>query len=242
VKLTTKIESLTPEFTDEQSKAFAAVLTEVTGINQPAGDKYLPTNVRGVVQSYSVREWLDPVFADPNPDPNKVALIQTWRKSLVDHIGEKGGDSVVLHRGIVDKSTDPFLPKRTEHWSDQYNDIARPNPDAEMIGITSWASSKATAKQFGGASVTREVPVDQLIGRFGSIKGEILVADDPLVGRAIDAWPNAIDGVPTAPFGTFPERMRDAGYAEPPPPRVEAQSIPKVKRAPRPRYKQLKLI
>ena len=215
VKLTTKINTLTPDFTPEQSEKFAAFLTRQTGMTQYASDKYLPTNVRGFAQGYSTREWLDPLFTSDSPDPDAVALVQAWRKALVDHIGEKGGDAAILHRGVIDKDTDPFVPKRTPHWSDQYNDV-RPQPrDAEIAGITSWTSVKTQAKEFGGHNVTRDVPVDQLIGRFGSIAGEVLVADDPLVTRALDAWPNDVDGVPAAPFGTFPERYREARGAVP---------------------------
>ena len=214
VKLTAKIDSLTPDFTPEQAEQFAAFLTGQTGMTQYASDKYLPTNVRNFAQGYSTREWLDPLFIDPDPDPNAVALVQAWRKALLDHIGEKGGDGVILHRGTVDKEIDPFVPKRTPHWSDQYNDVRPQQPDAEVIGITSWAAAKSNAKQFGGHDVTREVPVDQLIGRFGSIKGEVLVVDDPLVTRALDAWPNDVDGVPAAPFGTFPERYELAQYRD----------------------------
>jgi hypothetical protein len=215
VKLTTKINTLTPDFTPEQSEKFAAFLTRQTGMTQYASDKYLPTNVRGFAQGYSTREWLDPLFTSDSPDPDAVALVQAWRKALVDHIGEKGGDAAILHRGVIDKDTDPFVPKRTPHWSDQYNDV-RPQPrDAEIAGITSWTSVKTQAKEFGGHNVTRDVPVDQLIGRFGSIAGEVLVADDPLVTRALDAWPNDVDGVPAAPFGTFPERYELAQGAVP---------------------------
>ena len=215
VKLTTKINTLAPDFTPEQSEKFAAFLTRQTGMTQYASDKYLPTNVRGFAQGYSTREWLDPLFTSDNPDPDAVALVQAWRKALVDHIGEKGGDAAILHRGVIDRDTDPFVPKRTPHWSDQYNDV-RPQPrDAEIAGITSWTSVKTQAKEFGGHNVTRDVPVDQLIGRFGSIAGEVLVADDPLVTRALDAWPNDVDGVPAAPFGTFPERYELAQGAVP---------------------------
>ena len=94
VKLTTKINTLAPDFTPEQSEKFAAFLTRQTGMTQYASDKYLPTNVRGFAQGYSTREWLDPLFTSDNPDPDAVALVQAWRKALVDHIGEKGGDAI----------------------------------------------------------------------------------------------------------------------------------------------------
>ena len=216
VKLTTKVNTIAPDFTPEQSEQFARFLTRQTGMHQNPRDKYLAMNVRSFVQGYSTREWLDPLFTTDTPDPDAVALVQAWRKNLLDHVAEKGGDGVTLHRGVVDRDTDPFVPMRTDHWSNAYNDVRPQRSDAAIAGITSWTSVKTEAKQFGGHNVSRDIPVDQLIGRFGSIKGEVLVADDPLVTRALDAWPNDVDGVPAAPFGTFPERYRAARGADVP--------------------------
>lgn len=233
VKLTTKVNTIMPDLTPENSAQFARLMTTVTGLRQDARDRWLSTNLLGFVQGYSTRDWLDPVFADADPDPDAVALLQAWRATLTEHVRAKGGDSVTLHRGVVDKSTDPFVPQRTAHWSNAYNDVRPQSPDAAMIGITSWTSVKSEAKQFGGALVTADIPLDQLVGRFGSIKGEVLVVDDPLVTRALDAWPNDVDGVPAAPFGTFPERYRAARDVPAPSQSVDLLQADTVDRPPR---------
>lgn len=207
VKLTSKVDKLAPDFTPELADAAARFLTTQGGMRQSPNDRYLPDNTQRFTQGYSTREWVDPQMTTANPDPDAMALIQAWRKALVDHVAEKGGDGAVLHRGVVDRGTDPFVPQRTEHWSNEYNDV-RSQPNSAESRVTSWTSVKATAKQFGGHLVTQDIPVDQILGRFGSINGEVLVVDDPLIGRAVDAWPNDVDGIPSAPFNTFPDRYR----------------------------------
>jgi len=151
------------------------------------------------------RRLLSDVMKSEDPQPEQVQGLKTMHRLWA----ERAPETVTLSRGSDSK--DPF----GGNDPGRYGSPGRKG-DTATSGLTSWSTLPAeknrnrdnpgSPKKWGRNDTTRDFPIDQVLGKGGADKDEVIVVRDPKIIDAIEAWPEPIDGVPTAPFNTFPER------------------------------------
>jgi GNAT superfamily N-acetyltransferase len=170
------------------------------------GRGYLSANLRALQG--------EPGFGEPDPDA--IRFLQILREDFLAKTEQ------VPWRIHVDPDVPPMTGVRLYRASDNPdpwggNDPTRFSSDAPRqpsSGVTSWAfmsgdDAKRQLPSYGSIVHGVDVPFDRVIGRFGAVKGELLVANDPELVRKIDefntgpARDRALDVLATLPDDPF---------------------------------------
>ena len=170
------------------------------------GRGYLSANLRALQG--------EPGFGEPDPDA--IRFLQILREDFLAKTEQ------VPWRIHVDPDVPPMTGIRLYRASDNPdpwggNDPTRFSSDAPRqpsSGVTSWAfmsgdDAKRQLPSYGSIIHGVDVPFDRVIGRFGAVKGELLVANDPELVRKIDefntgpARDRALDVLATLPDDPF---------------------------------------
>ena len=170
------------------------------------GRGYLSANLRALQG--------EPGFGEPDPDA--IRFLQILREDFLAKTEQ------VPWRIHVDPDVPPMTGVRLYRASDNPdpwggNDPTRFSSDAPRLpssGVTSWAfmsgdDAKRQLPSYGSIVHGVDVPFDRVIGRFGAVKGELLVANDPELVRKIDefntgpARDRALDVLATLPDDPF---------------------------------------
>jgi hypothetical protein len=170
------------------------------------GRGYLSANLRALQG--------EPGFDEPDPDA--IRFLQILREDFLAKTEQ------VPWRIHVDPDVPPMTGVRLYRASDNPdpwggNDPTRFSiaaPRLPSSGVTSWAfmsgdDAKRQLPSYGSIVHGVDVPFDRVIGRFGAVKGELLVANDPELVRKIDefntgpARDRALDVLATLPDDPF---------------------------------------
>ena len=132
-------------------------------------------------------------------DPDVMRFLQLVRKQYLDEMGDKYNSVRLFRSGdlIGPDGTEPNASGR------RYGLSRQTGFDKPYSGLTSWAIRREDSEVWGAKWVTQDIPNDRVLGRFGTIPGEIVVAENPEIIAEIDNW---VPSTGVVPSGTAKER------------------------------------
>ena len=141
------------------------------------------------------------------PDPDAMRFMQLLRREFLAGVPKTPAEKMRLYRASNER--DPFGGNDPFRFGFGGSEPAR----RASSGVTSWAFMSAPDAQlhlsgYGDFMHGEDVPFDRILGRFGGVEGEFLVADDPATVEKIDNWR------PGRPFATAEPEGDSGGSAD----------------------------
>jgi hypothetical protein len=118
-------------------------------------------------------------------DPDVMRFLQLVRRRYVDEVAGDEYAAIRLYRSgdlISETGTEP------NQSGLGYGSSNESGYEAEDAGITSWSVVEKDSDEWGSRWARRDVPNELVLGRFGTVQGEILVADNPEIIAEIENW------------------------------------------------------